>query len=197
MSLTRWLLAFLVGFWLWNHFYNGEITLEDGVVAVDEPLQYPVVESGGDHIAGHQIIYLAHFEIRARVLSKEVYRFDRGASLAPVDLALGWGRMSDSRVLNQLSISQSFRFYHYRWRGEPPIPVAEMVSHSANMHLIPTSSDIEKKLKGVRVGQVIHIKGQLVEARLKDGSYWRSSLTRHDSGNGACELIRVESVNVE
>lgn len=65
------------------------------------------------------------------------------------------------------------------------------------MHLIPTSSDIEKKLKGVRVGQVIHIKGQLVEARSTDGSYWRSSLTRHDSGNGACELIRVESVNVE
>jgi hypothetical protein len=61
------------------------------------------------------------------------------------------------------------------------------------MHLIPTTSTLENKIKGVRVGQVVHIVGQLVEARAPDGWHWRSSLTRDDTGAGACELVRVES----
>jgi len=47
----------------------------------------------------------------------------------------------------------------------------------------------------VRVGQVVHLTGQLIEARANDGWRWRSSLTRDDTGAGACELFRVESIS--
>jgi hypothetical protein len=43
---------------------------------------------------------------------------------------------------------------------------------------------------------VVRITGQLVEARDTNGGHWRSSLTREDSGNGACELIRVVKFEV-
>jgi hypothetical protein len=59
------------------------------------------------------------------------------------------------------------------------------------MHLIPTSSVLAEKMKNIRAGQIVRIVGQLVEARAPDGWRWTSSLTRNDTGAGACELIRV------
>jgi hypothetical protein len=53
---------------------------------------------------------LASFDIRARVLARERYRFDRAADLSPIDLALGWGRMSESAVLDQLKIWRQLLF---------------------------------------------------------------------------------------
>jgi hypothetical protein len=41
---------------------------------------------------------------------------------------------------------------------------------------------------------VVQLEGFLIEARRNDGWYWRSSLTRKDSGAGACELVYVTSV---
>jgi hypothetical protein len=35
-----------------------------------------------------------------------------------------------------------------------------------------------------------------MEARAPDGWRWRSSLTREDVGNGACELVWVERIEV-
>ena len=66
-----------------------------------------------------------------------------------------------------------------------------IVEVAPNVHLIPADAAVEAALKRLRVGQVIELKGVLVEARREDGWYWRSSLSRSDSGNGACELLLV------
>lgn len=142
----------------------------------------------------HDLEPLAEFAITARVLSRENYRFDRAAALSPVDLALGWGPMSDDEVLRRLTISQGGRWYFYRWSGEPPIPVHEIVRHSANMHLIPADDGVAAALSRVRPGHVVELRGRLVEARGADGFRWRSSLTREDSGDGACEIVYVERI---
>lgn len=150
----------------------------------------PVLEK-----TGYRIHPLARFEIEARVLSKQTYRFDREAELAPVDLALGWGRMSDSAVLAGLDIEQRHRFYYW-YTKTFPIPRREIETHSANMHLIPANRLIEKKLKAVRRGNIVKLSGFLAEAQAADGWRWTSSLTREDTGNGACELIWVERLEV-
>jgi len=36
----------------------------------------------------------------------------------------------------------------------------------------------------------------LVEVKAQDGWTWRSSLSREDTGNGACELMLVEEVRL-
>jgi hypothetical protein len=145
--------------------------------------------------AGHVIKPLAKYEITARVLSKERYRFDRGAKLVPVDVAVGWGPMSDTAILKQLSISQDNRFYNWRAKSLP-IPQDEINRSAANMHLIAAGDLIEKAISRLRPGQVITMRGFLVEAVGTDGGVWRSSLTREDSGGGACELMWVESIDV-
>jgi len=48
----------------------------------------------------------------------------------------------------------------------------------------------------VREGDIVHLEGELIEAHGKDGSVWRSSTTRSDSGDGACEVVYVRSLVV-
>lgn len=139
---------------------------------------------------------LAVFSIDARVLHRKSYRYDRGASLIPVDLALGWGPMSDQRVLDQLKITQSMRFYWYQYSSQPPIPVDQIVSHSTNLHVIPSTKAIAWRCKSLRSGQLVHLRGDLVEADGPAIGTWRSSLSRTDTGNGACELMWVKEVSI-
>ena len=140
---------------------------------------------------------LAGFSIDARVLSREDYGLGREADYSPTDLALGWGRMGDEAVLSKLAISQASRWYHYRWRGDPPIPPREIVESSANMHMIPADATVASALHAVEPGQRVRIDGWLVQLDANDGWHWRSSLSREDSGGGACELVYVCSISRE
>ena len=146
---------------------------------------------------GTTVTPLATFLIRARILSRGNYRFDQEAKLSPIDLALGWKRMADSDVYKALNIRQNSRFYFYSWKDTPPIPHQEIIETSANMHLIPADKSVENALSKAKEGKFIRIKGLLVEVTNDKGWTWRSSLTRSDSGAGACELIFVEAAMVE
>jgi hypothetical protein len=148
-------------------------------------------------VAGFQIEPVADYDIRAKVLSAERYRMGREAELSPVDFALGWGPMSDNQITDQLDISQGNRWYQYRWRGAPPLEPSLIVRTSANTHLIPADDDVKSQLLGVKRGEVVRLKGYLVNVKHADGWAWRSSLSRDDSGAGACELLWVREVSVE
>ena len=138
---------------------------------------------------------LAGFSIDARVLSREDYRMGREADLSPTDLALGWKRMGEDDVLSRLEISQSSRWYNYRWQDQPPLPPEEIARSSADMHMIPATDDVAAALSGVRKGDRVRIDGWLVEANAADGWRWRSSTTRDDTGGGACEVVYVCAIS--
>lgn len=139
---------------------------------------------------------VARFVVEARVLGKRLYRYDRGSAISPLDLALGWGRMSDTRVIKKLGIRQSDRFYFYSWPDEPPIAPGEIVVSSANMHMVPGSEELTGRLRRVKAGNLVRLEGYLVNVTGPDGFYWHTSTTRADSGNGACELVWVEKLVV-
>ncbi|AUD77749.1 hypothetical protein CW740_00255 [Kangiella profundi] len=174
---------------------SGKVTLGPGVMVNDVPVQEEIKSPISFNHLGFKITKVANFKIKAKVLAREDYYFDRGADLAPVDLALGWGRMSDESILEQINITQSGRFY--RWRVKSfPIPRREIETHSANMHLIPADKYVQYLIDDIREGEIIELTGSLVNVQSKEGWYWNSSLTRNDTGNGACELIWVESLSV-
>ena len=52
----------------------------------------------------HTVIPLARFNIRARVMSAEAYRLDRGAHVSPIDLALAWGRLAEGKQVHVLGV---------------------------------------------------------------------------------------------
>ena len=175
------------------YFYlHRPITYPAGVLIESEPQQIalsedpPPIEHGEYHLKP-----LACFSIEARVLHRKTYGYDQGAKLVPVDLAVGWGPMSDQSVLDHLTISQSMRFFWYEYQS-PPIPQEQIISHSTNLHVIPATSRIASFCKSLRQGELVQLKGELVEATGPRIGTWRSSLSRTDTGNGACELMLVE-----
>lgn len=167
--------------------------LPSGTLATDAPQQIDLDRGTQLQRGNFTLTTRARFELTARVLSREDYRFDAGAPLAPVDLALGWGRMSDSAVLAKIAISQGNRFYHWHV-DEFPIPRREIETSSANMHMIPANDAVRRSLERIRPGELIHLAGFLVDARRPDGWQWHTSMTREDTGDGACELVYVEDI---
>ena len=189
-----WLLLLICAFGAWFAWRDRAIERLPGVLVPDAPRQKLLDGTAPPfHKDRYEIKALAEFAVEARVLGREDYRFDAGADLAPVDLALGWGPMSDSAVLAEIAIHQRNRFYYWL-TATFPIPRRDIETHSANMHLIPASRAVADQLKSVRPGHIVNLGGYLVEVRRDDGWHWRSSLTREDTGAGACELIWVETM---
>ena len=174
---------------------GGAVTQPPGVLAPDPPLQREPDRDGALRVRDHSLTPLAEFRVQARVLSTRHYS-DREAALAPVDLLLGWGRLSDSTVVDAMRFSQSGRWGYWRTPGPPPVPEQEILTSMSNMHIIPAEDWIESSLSDLRPGQVVTLEGQLVEAQGDDGFQWRSSLRRDDTGHGACELMLVRSLIV-
>ena len=71
-----------------------------------------------------------------------------------------------------------------------------MLFRSASMHMVPANAAVERTLRNVRSGQRVKFSGYLIEVRAPDGWHWKSSLTREDTGAGACELVWVEQIAV-
>lgn len=194
--MMRWLLIALIAFGAWQWWGGRGIERAPGVIAAAAPEQHVIaVNPPQFQKKGYTVTALARFALTARVLGVEPYRLDREADLSPVDFTLGWGPMSDSAVLSKLRISQGGRYYHWR-TDEFPIARREIEVNSANMHLIPATPEVEKLLKRARTGSIVQLSGYLVEARAADGWRWVSSLTREDTGAGACELIWVEQLEL-
>jgi len=167
-----------------------------GILVAEKPQQVDLQPSVF-MLDDYQITRKASFEIRARVLSKEPYYLNRTADLSPIDLALGWNVMSDSAVLEQIEISQSGRWYRTKYELPPPISEQQIISNSSNMHMIPARKDIERSIKKLREGDIVRLRGYLVDVDHDSGWYWRSSMSRTDTGDGACELVYVESISIE
>ena len=105
--------------------------------------------------------------------------------------------MAEPAVYEALNIRQGGRWYRYSWSDQPPIPPQEIIESSANMHMIAATPAVERALEQARRGKFIRITGKLVEVTHPSGWRWTSSLTRSDSGANACELVFVESAQVE
>jgi len=165
-------------------------------MAPDDPRQTALEEAPVTALGRWRLTPQARYDVTARILSREDYHFDLLSDLIPEDLALGWGPMSDNRVLRAFKITQGARFYSWTPRQALPIPRQDVIEHSANTHVIPASATVARQLKRLRVGQVVHLTGLLVNGVRDDGAYIRTSLTRSDTGPGSCEVLLVEQLEV-
>jgi hypothetical protein len=195
MRTTLFVTLLAGGLWNgWQLWSSRPVHPPDGAIAPDEPSQTDIEASKSFPRGRWTLTPRAHYEVTARILSREDYRFDALAELAPEDLALGWGPMSDNRIIANFDISQGARFYSWRPHSALPIPREDVIAHSANTHVIPGDTYVRKQLGKLRVGEVVRLTGTLVDGVRDDGTYFHTSLTRTDSGAGACEVMLVETV---
>jgi hypothetical protein len=194
MRIGPWICAALVAFGIFRWYNTREPGRAPGVTAAEEPAQSS--RDFGDDIErdGFRLVSRAEFSATVRVLRREDYSVGPLADLVPTDFAVGWGPMSDSSVLADIEISQANRFYY--WRTESwPIERRDIEIHSANWHVIAENDSVRKVLAGVRAGSLVEFRGRLVDIEGREGGM-RTSLTRDDTGAGACEILLASSARI-
>ncbi len=188
------ILLVLAVFLAWRQWQYRPIVHEPGVLVASAPVQRDLHQKNTFLFEDFTITPRAEIDIQARVLGRKTYFLGTETDLSPIDLALGWKRMSDQAIVDQISVRQGARWYITRFSSPPPIPEREIIESSANMHMIPASAAIERALKKFRRGDIIRIRGYLVDIDHASGWTWRTSMTRSDTGDGACEIVYVEDV---
>lgn len=142
---------------------------------------------------GYELIPRVTYVVDARVLAVRIYRRDEGSGISPIDIALGWGELSESSVVEKLDFSQRNRWYY---PSEASSDWKAVSNSSSNHHLIPASREVWEVLKRVRRGDRIRLCGWLVDVRGDGGWSWKTSLSRSDTGGGACEIVLVDRAKI-
>ena len=188
-------------------YYNGSYSQNENrsISGIPEPVQKSAegtvntVANGCDTV----ITFKASYEIQALVVSTKNYRgagvFD---ALSPKDVALAWGSVAEHNGDIDFHWSQSGRWYYWHTSaGVDLSPVgssAGVNTQSSNNHLIPADDGVKSLINKIKTGDYIKLTGYLVDFRAtKPGGtvYTNSSSTsRTDTGDGACEIIYVTSV---
>ena len=192
--LLKAVLLIYIGWGGWNWYSDRPFDQPDGVLAADDPQQTNLPTGDKVQVGRWTLTVRAEYRVTARILARERYHFDALADLAPEDLALGWGPMSDNRILRAIEISQSNRFYYWRAQQSSPLPRDSIITHSANTHVIPQNKMIARQLSRLRPGQVVTLSGELVDGVRDDGRWIKTSMVRDDTGAGACEVLLVTDV---
>ena len=183
--------VFFITLFIHRHFFA--LRHPPGIVVEEPPIQKDLKEEKKWKHDDYLITALAEFEMTGRVLIAERYWSGRESELSPVDLTLGWCEGSDTRLLEKVDFYKLERYYRYEW-DDPSVDRNVLRENTANMHMIPATDSVDTILKSVGREDIVHLRGYLIEARATDGWSWKSSLTRKDQGNGACEVIWVENI---
>jgi hypothetical protein len=158
---------------LWFYDSTRPVRQPPGILAPDAPRVQPVGEAMTlvEH-GTYRLQPLARFDATARVLSIERYSRDRAGALAPFDIVLGWGPLSDSVTLNAVDIAQTERRVLYQ-SYDPKLPDAQMASYLLNLHVIPADATLQAKLAELRRGILVRVEGLLVEATADKDWRWK------------------------
>lgn len=140
----------------------------------------------------------ADYRIAARVLQRKRYD-DWQATFAPVDLALGWGEISEPGADKWIGWRQSNRWYYYRLRRllilGSPLSQDYVREHSSNVHVVPATTKMASALQQLERNSFVLMEGKLVDVEAnKDGAIQQffTSLSRTDGGDASCEIMYVE-----
>ena len=172
-----------------------DLTADPVQEGLDEP-ETVEIERGGKR---YTVEKTHRYEVAGEVLMSSTYVIFYTSEFFALDLGLLWGDRVE-HVLENYDFNQGGRWLFWQSRG----PITEdqrryMTTHISNNHLLPAEGNwnLKKAVRWIDEGDRVRIKGYLVNILEAGGqSVVRSSLRRDDKGNGACEVIWVEEVQI-
>lgn len=141
---------------------------------------------------GQSIRVLKPYDGSFRILSSKIYTDDEQAKFSPIDYAVSSGLFALPEIAKTIQVKQYDRYLNWKM-DYVPVPKEQALEMVSNMHIIPANPEIAEKIKKVKRGDLVHLKGSLVEVKDKD-LVWTSSINPTDTGDGACEVFKVESI---
>ena len=161
-------------------------------VGVQASSDYNIAKGLAPAAKGQSISTLKEFKGDFRILGSKTYQTDEQAKFSPIDYAVSWGLFAEPEIARTISVNQYDRFLNWKM-DHVPVPQKQAMMIVSNMHIIPANPQIAKQITQVKRGDLVRLKGDLVEVKDKD-LVWTSSLTPTDTGDGACEVFRVSSI---
>jgi hypothetical protein len=162
----------------------------------------PIATAGGD-----ALLPVAQFETRGRVLNIERFKpyqslanWIPGLRPATHDIGLGYGPMTDSANVQRFDYSHEgasngLRALFLRPRGAMSQAEWEALApHVTNVHVIPASAQVLAQIRRIRHGELVTLRGRLVNVRDAQGRVATTSLT---AGDRECEILYVEAVQID
>lgn len=144
------------------------------------------------------IIYpKAEYKIYAAVASKYKYTEGWKGEVVPYDIALVWNKLMLPENQKGISYFQGNRWYYYQYEATFPWSKGYIDTHSANNHIIPANKNVLKAIQKVSKKEKIYMEGYLVNLKgtvSGNDVFWNTSLSRNDTGEGACEVFYVKKV---
>ncbi len=209
----------IIGFWFHFGLPRAATKTEEVIDTTIEPIQEGLYEDEDEIIEyttleeeqNIKLRKVASLSISGRVVAKNYlfwgnYLPGGGRtfqSAAMYDLGLVWGNMSDDKYL------KNYTFYSVknatgRWLYPtlklgvkyPPLPWPYARTHMAHLHIVPANDKIMSALIYLFKKQPVKLDGYLVDVEMGDGRWIRTSVSRMDSGGGACEIMYVNRVQV-
>lgn len=114
------------------------------------------------------------------------------------DVCVVWGEDVTNGSYRKVTFWSGEFTCSYRWSGA--LTLAFNPEKASNNHLIPADPAVAARIGAIHVGDQIRMTGLLVDYTVtRDGQEIftrRTSLTRGDTGNGACEILYVTDLAV-
>jgi hypothetical protein len=169
----------------------------------DEPLQHPLeqppfhVDQGG---VRYLVTPLHRYKLHGLVVSRRAHDGDRmlhrrwNDHLNVADVCVVWGDNAGAHLAAFDFWSGQFTCFFRTddaaaWRAFRP-------EQMANNHLLSDQALLRERISTVRVGDQIRVEGYLASYSNDSGFQRGTSVTRSDTGNGACETVYVTRFDV-
>lgn len=181
----------LAGWWFLRTQHGGPLASQaprpaDGVLVSAEPgyggLDF---QTSWMALGAFQQMPEGTLDVTARILARQDYPRTGVGEILPTDLVLGWGPMSDNRVIDHVTIRQADRGLTVT-PDETAVITAEAAR--ASTMVVAVYSDFQPHaaaLDELRVGDVIHIYGWHLKLKSPDGTTWGGGSGKEEIGERA------------
>lgn len=195
------LILLIVSWWQRDEFAE-DMWLDPAVEA--EPVQEPVSKEPFTtevNDVEYLIRPLYHYELTGLVVSFKRFSQDYGLHkrwndfINIADVCVVWGSNTTEVDLNAFSFSNGE--FTCRFATGDETAWRSFDKHRlSNNHLIADSARVRARIDDLEVGDQIRIEGWLSEYGEPGGPFRKTSTTRTDTGNGACETIYVADMEI-
>lgn len=161
-----------------------------GEIAPSAPVIRPLDRRFDMSRQGFSLSAVAEISLQSVVLARRRYLFD-DFRISPVDLALGWGAMSNPSIFRTVRVSIRDRMHHWDIQPPPRIEGSEVTEMSGTFQLIPLRLSLEDDITRLKRNQTVRISGYLCDVTTPRGIDMPASDV---IGNGARRhILLVES----
>lgn len=170
----------------------------EGMLVKETPSQVDMNSSQSFEYKKSILMPVAYYNLKGVVLNTKRYFTDDMSDLSPIDIVVGWNKMSDSGVVNKFKYAQENRLYTVTPKNKIDVPLdyKEVMLYSSNNHCIPANEEVMNQLGELKQFDYVSLRGLLVSVKKQGFDLWKTSVVRNDDSYVGSEIFYVDRVEV-